>query len=59
MSDTGAAAWQWTQMLPLTLWSLPLAEALHQHQALSLAAAAGAALTDVYKTPRSCQTVHH
>lgn len=34
MSDTRAAAWQWMQMLPLTLWSPPPAEALHQHSAL-------------------------
>lgn len=34
MSDTRASAWQWMQMLPLTLWSPPPAEALHQHSAL-------------------------
>lgn len=34
MSDTGAAAWQWTQMLPLTRWSPPPAEALRQHSVL-------------------------
>lgn len=34
MSDTGAASWQRMQMMPLTLWSLPPAEALHRHTAL-------------------------
>lgn len=34
MSDTRAASWQWMQMMPLTLWSPPPAETLHQHSAL-------------------------
>lgn len=34
MSNTRAAAWQWMQMLPLTLWSLPPAVDLHQHSTL-------------------------
>lgn len=34
MSDTRAASWQRMQMMPLTLWSLPPAEAFYQHSAL-------------------------
>lgn len=58
MLGTGAAAWQWMHMQPLTLWS-SLPAQVRESTELFLAVVAGAALTDVYKSSFSCHTVHH